>query len=193
MTGIFKTPHKEPVFLDVKNVRHDTVADRKHHGGHDKACYLFSADHYPYWKEKYPDLDWDWGMFGENLTVENMVDSQLRIGDIFQIGGATVQVTMPRQPCYKLGHRFGDMGIIKAFVAHENPGTYVRILEKGEVRSGDSMKLVHQGENDLKLVEYFKMCYARDKDPVLVAKALANPAFPEYKKVSLRKDIKKGA
>jgi len=94
-TGIFKYPIDEPIFLKKEDVVRDTVIDRKHHGGEFKACYLFSSDYYNDWKNNYPDLDWDWGMFGENLTIEGLDENKLFIGDIYQIGDAIVQITEP--------------------------------------------------------------------------------------------------
>ena len=67
-TGIYKYPTTEPILLSKEEVTTDTVIDRKHHAGVNKACYIFSSDHYDYWKNSYPDLEWNWGMFGENLN-----------------------------------------------------------------------------------------------------------------------------
>lgn len=107
-TGIFKYPVNEAVCLRKNDIAKDTIIDRVHHGGSNKACYLFAADNYPYWKEIYPKLEWNWGMFGENLTVEGLNESLVRIGDIYKIGSAIVQISQPREPCYKLGVRFKD-------------------------------------------------------------------------------------
>ena len=137
-TGIYKYPTKTAIRLEKEAVATDVVADRRVHGGIFKACYLFSSAQYPYWKEKYPHLDWDWGMFGENLTMEGMDEAKLKIGSIYQLGTAKVQITQPREPCYKLGIRFGDQKILGEFVAHGYPGTYVKVLTEGEVTVGDS-------------------------------------------------------
>ncbi|TFG77975.1 MAG: MOSC domain-containing protein, partial [Flavobacteriales bacterium] len=85
-TGIYKYPVDESLYLETTEVRTDTIIDRKHHGGLNKACYLFSADHYPFWKGLYPELPWNWGMFGENLTISGFDESAIRIGDIYSIG-----------------------------------------------------------------------------------------------------------
>ena len=114
-TGIFKYPVDQALTLQEENVLDDTIADRRVHGGVFKACYLYSSDNYPYWKEKYPHLDWKWGMFGENLTVDGLDESQLRIGSIYELGTALVQITQPREPCYKLGYRFGNQDILRIY------------------------------------------------------------------------------
>ena len=133
-TGIYKYPTSESLFLGKTDVDKDTVIDRKHHAGEHKACYLFSSDYYGYWKNLYPQLNWDWGMFGENLTVEGMDESKIRIGDVYKIGAALVQVSQPREPCYKLGIRVGNQEILKQFIDYGHPGTYVRILVEGQVK-----------------------------------------------------------
>ena len=80
-TGIYKYPVEIPIYMGIEGVENDHVLDRKYHGGADKACYLYSADHYSFWKNKYPNLEWIWGMFGENLTVIGLDESEIRIGD----------------------------------------------------------------------------------------------------------------
>lgn len=188
-TGIFKYPTDEPLFLSKMDVLKDTVIDREHHAGINKACYLFPSDHYPYWKGMYPELNWDWGMFGENLTVEGLDESIMRIGDIYKIGNAIVQVSQPREPCYKLGVRFGNAKILKEFIDYGSSGTYVRILEEGEVKNGDELILQEKSENTLTVKECFQIILARQKDPVLLQKAINNPSLPEYKRDRLKKYV----
>ncbi|MGI9549598.1 MAG: MOSC domain-containing protein [Aurantibacter sp.] len=186
-TGIFKYPVDEPLFLGKTDVVKDTVIDRKNHAGINKACYLFAADQYSYWKHLYPHLQWDWGMFGENLTVLGMDESLIRIGDIYKIGTAMVQVSQPREPCYKLGIRFNDQKILKQYVDHGHSGTYVRILEEGNVKTGDAIHLVEQSENTLTVKQCFEVILARKKDLKLVELAVDNPSLPEYKRKRLQK------
>jgi len=186
-TGIFKYPVDEPLFLGKTDVRKDTVIDRKHHAGEHKACFLFAADQYAHFKDLHPNLEWGWGMFGENLTVLGMDESLMRIGDIYKIGSALVQVSQPREPCYKLGVRFNDQDIIKQYVDHAHSGTYVRILEEGKVNKDDEVILVEQSENMLTVKQSFEVILSRKKDPHLLRLAISNPALPEYKRERLKK------
>ena len=186
-TGIFKYPVDEPLNLGKTDVTKDTVIDRENHAGVNKACYLFAADQYSYWKHLYPHLEWDWGMFGENLTVLGLDESLIRIGDIYKIGTAVVQVSQPREPCYKLGVRFNDQGILRQYVDHAYPGTYVRILEEGEVQKEDELVLVEQSENTLTVKQSFEVILSRKKDPDLLRLAISNPSLPEYKRERLKK------
>ncbi|MEO9511189.1 MAG: MOSC domain-containing protein [Flavobacteriaceae bacterium] len=189
-TGIYKYPVETSIFLEKNDVVNDTIIDRKHHGGEYKACYLFSADHYPYWKEKYPDLKWDWGMFGENLTVEGLDESKIRIGNIYRLGTALVQITQPREPCYKLGIRFRTQEILKQFIDHGFPGTYIKILEVGEVNVGNNLELVQESENTLTVQQFYKLLFAKSKDVDLVRLAIFNEALPQYKRNRLKKHLK---
>ena len=186
-TGIFKYPVPGPIFLDSEAVRDDTIANRKVHGGHFKACYLFSKEQYPFWQKKYPDLPWDWGMFGENLTVEGLDESQLKIGNIYKLGSALVQITQPREPCFKLGIRFGNQNILKEFIDNGFPGTYVRVMERGEVSVGDSMELVEESPNPLTIQQFYGLLFNREKDQELLQWAISNDALPPNKRESLKK------
>ncbi|MCF6214327.1 MAG: MOSC domain-containing protein [Flavobacteriaceae bacterium] len=147
-TGIFKKPVPDPITLGLEDVVGDTVVDRKHHGGVDKAVYAYALNHYKHWQELYPDLDFNFGMFGENLTVSNLIETAIHIGDVFKVGTAKIEVTKPREPCYKLGIRFGDAKVVKQFWTDTKCGVYFKVLEIGEVKAGDDfMRIIHKPEN----------------------------------------------
>ena len=173
-TGIYKFSVNHPIFLGLEDVDNDNVVDRKYHGGVDKACYLYSADHYEYWKKLHPSVEMPWGMFGENLTVEGMHEANVNIGDIFKIGDAVVQATQPRQPCYKLDIRFNASGLLKQFISSGFPGVYVRILENGHIKKGDSMVLIERQET-ISIQKVFELIYAKDFDKDAVEAAVNNP------------------
>lgn len=186
-TGIFKKPVDSPIQLEKEGVVNDVIANPKVHGGIFKACYLFSTNQYPYWKEKYPHLEWQWGMFGENITLEDLDEAELHIGDIYRLGNALVQVTQPREPCYKLGYRFENQGILKEFIDHGYPGAYVRVLEEGTVTVGDSMTLHQKGDSELTIKAFYELLYARKKSKELLELAIGNTALPEGKRERLKR------
>ena len=192
-TGIYKSPVSHPIFLGQHNVDGDTVTDRKHHGGEFKACYLFASDHYGYWKERYPKLQWDWGMFGENITISGLDERTLIIGSEYQIGLARVQITIPREPCYKLGVRFGDQKIIEEFIHHGHPGTYVRILEQGEVSPGDHLTLIKEVKNSLSIADLYTLLYAGEKNMSHLNIAMNCEYLPPRTREKLSRYQKKGA
>jgi MOSC domain-containing protein YiiM len=178
-TGIYKTPTDAPIFLGKEDVKGDVVSDRKVHGGEFKACYLFSLNHYDYWKNLYPYLEWTYGMFGENITVKDLDESQLFIGDIYKLGNALVQITQPREPCFKLAHKFGSNTVLKQFIDHGFPGTYVRILEEGEVKTGDHFTLIESKKDSVSIYDFFKLLYAKEKNKNHINLTLNNVALPQ--------------
>lgn len=190
-TGIYKTPTNKPIYLGKEAVKDDEVSDRKVHGGVFKACYLFSENHYPYWKKHYPNLDWNYGMFGENLTVKNLDETNIFIGDIYKVGDALVQITQPREPCFKFGVKFGTQQVLKQFINHGLSGTYVRVLKEGFVKNGDTFKRIEQAKHSLTTAQLFKLLYAKEKNQTLLKLAIENEALPQRKRDKLASFIKK--
>ncbi|WP_299436104.1 MOSC domain-containing protein [uncultured Aquimarina sp.] len=184
-TGIYKYPVNQPIFLDTEDVKGDHVVDRRVHGGVDKACYLYAAEHYPYWKEKYPDLDWNYGMFGENLTVLGLDERIIKIGDIYQLGDAIVQVSQPRQPCYKLGVRFGTQTVLKQFIEALLPGVYLRVLTSGFVKMDDVLIPQEVSDDGISIRDMYVLLYDKNSHLELAKKALDNPFITINNKKSI--------
>jgi len=189
-TGIYKKPTGKPIFLTKNDVLKDEVSNRLNHGGFYKACYLFSAEQYPYWKALYPDLDWSWGMFGENLTVSGFDERKVFLGDIYRVGEAVVQVSQYREPCYKFGHKFGTQEVLKQFIEHGRGGTYLSILEEGNVDVKDEFTLVERPKSTLSVAELFHLIFAKEKDQKLLKIAASSLAIPAKKRILLTKYIK---
>ncbi len=183
-TGIYKNPVNEPIYLDIEDVQNDHVIDRRYHGGVDKACYLYAANHYSYWKEKYPHLSWNYGMFGENLTVDGFDENTIKIGSIYTLGEAKVQISRPRQPCYKLGIRFGDQRIIKQFVDSLLSGVYVRVLKPGHVKVNDEFILSEKNDRGISITELNMLLFHFDstKHTELAKKAIEDPLVSDSDK-----------
>lgn len=186
-TGIFKKSRPEGIYLSPEGVRGDTIGNPKVHGDTLKAAYLFSSGEYPYWKSLYPSLDWESGMFGENLTVEGLDEGDLLMGSTYRIGEALVRITTPREPCYKLGIRFDDQGIIQKFVDRERPGTYVSVLEAGHIKPGDPLELVKPAEHSLSIRDFYRLRYAREKDQEALSMALKLSWLPASTRQQLLK------
>ncbi len=169
-TGIYKRSVNHPIYLGSEDVKKDHVIDRRYHGGLDKACYLFSETHYDFWKARYPNLEWNWGMFGENLTIKDLDEKELLVGDVYRIGDTTVQITQPRQPCFKLGVKFGTQKMVKEFVESGHSGAYVRVIKSGNVQKGDELILMEKAEESMSIRDIFNLLYA-DKSFIEDAKA----------------------
>lgn len=185
-TGIFKEPVNEKLFLGKTGVNKDEVADLKVHGDSDKACYLYSADWYPYWKEKFPEANWHWGIFGENLTIEGLNEGEVYIGDTYKIGSAMVQVSQPRLPCYKLGMRFGSAKIVKQFQESPYPGVYLRIIEEGHVKKGDKMELIESNKTSMSVRAVYSLFSSNKKNIEMKNQACEL----EFLSESLKKDLR---
>lgn len=186
-TGIYKIPVDAPIFLGNVIVKGDEVSDRKNHGGEFKACYLFSETHYPYWKNRYPHLDWTYGMLGENLTVAGLNEKELLIGAIYKVGNAVVQITQPREPCYKFAVKFKSNTVLKEFIEHGYPGTYVRVLEEGAVTVGDAFELVEKATNSISIFQFFELLFSEDKNKDHIKAIMHNEALPKKKREQLRR------
>ncbi|MCL6296494.1 MOSC domain-containing protein [Jejuia spongiicola] len=189
-TGIYKTATNAPIYLEKEAVRGDEISNRSVHGGVYKACYLFSANQYAYWKSLYPNLSWDYGMLGENLTVKDLDETKIHIGSIYKIGEALVQITQPREPCFKFGIKLGTQNALKQFIDSGLPGTYVRVLEEGFVKKGDSFKLIEQAKNSLTIAQFFNLLFSEEKNQDHLNIALKIEALPIKKRKKLNRFIK---
>lgn len=190
-TGIYKTPLNQPIYLAKNEVLNDEISDRKNHGGYYKACYLFSAEQYPYWKELYPNLDWSWGMFGENLTLSNFDERSVFLGEIYKIGEAVVQVSQSREPCYKLAYKFGTPQIVKQFIERGFSGTYLSIIEEGYVAINDEFSLIERPESTLSVFDLFNLLFAKTKNREHLKIAVESKAISKNKRIQLSKYLNK--
>ncbi|QDK36564.1 MOSC domain-containing protein [Bdellovibrio sp. NC01] len=152
-TGIFKNPIAGPVKVEKLNIVGDRQADLTVHGGVDKAVYAYSVDAYPWWQEQRPQDEFKFGAFGENLSMETLDESQICVGDTFEIGGAILQAAQPRFPCFKLGAMYNDLSIVKTFTKSGRPGVYFRVLQEGMIDVGQSLKLVSREKILLPIVD----------------------------------------
>jgi MOSC domain-containing protein YiiM len=154
LTSIFKFPVPGPVMLYRLNLEGDRQSDLENHGGRHKALYAYPAEHYEAWRKELPWLDLSsWGMFGENLTIEGLREDQTCIGDTFRIGQATVMVTQPRIPCYKLGLRLGRDDMVKRFLTSNRSGIYFSVMEEGQIDIGDPVERIQQDGDRLSVFD----------------------------------------
>ncbi len=141
-TAIFKRPVEGPVRARGVNLEGDGQADLDAHGGPEKAIYAFPAEHYPQWKQHFPDADWTWGALGENLTTRATLEEDVRIGDRFRCGDAELVVTQPRLPCLKLAARLNDQGAVRHMLDTGQTGFYLTIAREGALQAGDAFERI---------------------------------------------------
>jgi MOSC domain-containing protein YiiM len=167
-SGILKFPVDGPVRATRGGLPGDGQADLVNHGGPDRAACVYSHDHNDYW-EKAWGKPCEHGTFGENFTIGGFVETDVRIGDIFRIGGAIFQVSQPRMPCFKLGMRHGRPELPDEVLKTGYTGWYFRVLEEGEVRAGDRIARIGRRPDNPTIAEAVHIAaYCRsDRDAIL--------------------------
>ena len=143
-TATFKDAVAGRVALSTEGLAGDGHADLEHHGGLDKAVLVYSGDHSERWRrELFPD-GLPAGAFGENFTVQGLAEAGVCVGDIFDVGSARVQVSQPRQPCWKQARRYGLADLVVRILRTGRTGWYLRVLREGGVAAGDVLTLVER-------------------------------------------------
>src|SRR5881394_821718 len=144
-TAVWKRPVAGPGQVRRLNIDGDGQGDLAGHGGEHRAVFVYQIESYRYWQEQLGRDDFTYGQFGENFTVEGLDDDEVCIGDRFRIGGAVFEVTQPRVTCYRVGIRMDEPRMPALLVSHRRPGFYTRVLEEGDVRSGDDVTRIATG------------------------------------------------
>lgn len=163
-SGFVKQPIDKPVMAGQFGLSGDEQADRRVHGGPDKAIYCYPFEHYTIWRAAMPAHAALFvpGGLGENLTTEGFDENDVAIGDVFRIGKATAQVTQPRQPCFKLALRFGDRQMIRAMVRSGFSGWYLRVLRPGLIRPGAPITVVDRSNPGWSIARFNHLINARN-------------------------------
>jgi MOSC domain-containing protein YiiM len=174
-TGIWKVPVAGRVAVRGVNVEGDEQADRSVHGGPDKALYAYAREDIDWW-ERELRRELPHGAFGENLTLRGVDVSGALIGERWRAGSVLLEVSEPRFPCWKLGARFGDPGMLKRFAAARRPGAYLRIIEEGELAAGDEVEIAERPGHDLTIAGF---AHAYLEDRAELPRLLEVPAVSE--------------
>lgn len=177
-TSIFKSPVDRRVRMTELNLDGDAQADLTVHGGVDKAVYVYPSEHYAFWHRELPGVALPWGTFGENLTIEGLLEPDVRIGDRLRIGSAEFAVTQPRLPCFKLGIRFGRPDMVKRFLQSRRSGFYLAVRRVGEVGAGDAIELVGRDAGGVTVTDIVDLYTGDAGDPALLRRAAENAALP---------------
>lgn len=178
-TGIFKNKVAGPAQVTSFNIEGDQQADLTVHGGVDKAVYAYPVEHYDFWKKERSDLHFEPGLFGENLSITGLDETDTCIGDVFEIGSIVLSVTSPRMPCFKLSIRMNDPGFVRDFMKAERNGFYFKVLQEGIIEAGDTIKKISQDGHNLTVQEVIQLYTTRKSDKDLLKKAVDSPSLPE--------------
>ncbi len=178
-TAIFKEPVAGSVPLRRLNLEGDKQADLSVHGGPTKVVYTYPSEHYDFWRSELPEMDLDWGVFGENFTTEGLEEESIHIGDVFQLGTTRLVVTEPRMPCFKLAIRFGRTDIVKRFLQSQRSGFYFGVEQEGTVQAGDEFERLSTDPHQLKVADVTRLYTTEKGNAELLKKAVATSVLPE--------------
>ena len=181
LTSIFKHPVAQRVAVKPHNLDGDKQSDLTVHGGPYKAVYSYPSEHYSFWKAQLQETDLPFAAFGENLTTEGLLESEVCIGDQFRVGTVVLQVTQPRMPCFKLGIRFGRTDIVKRFWESGKPGIYFSIVTEGELGMGDSIELLARDPRQVSVLDIVHLFRGDSEDIALLDRALQTPLYGGWK------------
>jgi MOSC domain-containing protein YiiM len=188
-TAIHKAPVPGRVALERLNLQGDQQADLPVHGGPDKAVYAYPSEHYAFWREQLPSVSLPWGAFGENLSIEGLLEPAVRVGDLLRIGTTELVVTQPRMPCFKLNVRFQRSDMVKRFQRSGRTGFYLAVRKEGDVGAGDAIDLVPTEEQAVSVAEIAAL-YTADRDNLdLLQLAVRTPGLPEGWRDHFRKRL----
>ena len=182
LTSIFKSPVSGRIPVRGHNLVGDQQSDLSVHGGPNKAIYAYASEHHAYWHSKLK-REIVPGNFGENLTTEGLLESEVQIEDIYRVGTAILKVTQPRMPCFKLNLRFDLHTMVKLFWQSGFSGIYFGVVEEGDIAAGDPITLLERPSVSVTIAEVVEAY--KTADDALIARVLASP----LKAGSWRKDM----
>ena len=176
-TAVWKRPVKGRIFAGRLNLDGDGQADLRAHGGEQRALLVYQLESYRYWERYLGRSDLVAGNFGENLTVEGLADTEVCIGDRFVVGGAVVEVSQPRDTCYRVGIRLRHQEMPALLVGHRRPGFYFRVIQEGEIGAGDPIEKLADGPEGMTVAEIDALLYSAEHPPEALRRAVRIPAL----------------
>lgn len=180
-TGIFKQELEMPAWLGREGLVGDAQADRRVHGGPEKALHQYPVPNYARLAELFPEVRELLvpGSIGENLSVPGWDEGNVSIGDRFRLGDAVVEVAAPRSPCWKIDQRYGQEGMAAAIEAHGLTGWYFRVLEEGEVGPGCGFERIERRAPEVTLARLLALWRAHRPAPEELEALAATPALAQ--------------
>jgi MOSC domain-containing protein YiiM len=191
ITSIYKKPVSNKVTVSSQGIEGDRQADLTVHGGYDKAVYAYSYTHYQTWSEKLNSDFKEYGLVGENLTIDDFDEDKINIGDQFKINECLLQVSQPRIPCYKIGIKLNSREFPKMFSQSGLLGSYLRVIHDGEISPGDTIHKVHSEENSMSIKDIAHLLFVDIKNIELMKQALDIKPLTEEIKEKFRERLMK--
>ncbi len=189
MSAIDKHPLDGVVRIGEAGIAGDEQGDPRVHGGPDKAVHHYPFEHYATWREELGELPVlaAPGAFGENVSTRGLTEATACLGDRFELGTAVLEVSQGRQPCWKLNDRFGVKDMARRVQATGRTGWYYRVLQPGEARAGDALRLAARPHPDWPLARLTRLLADRVLDPAQLGAALELPLVPSWRKLVERR------
>lgn len=191
ITSIYKKPVSNRVQVTSQGIEGDRQADLSVHGGYDKAVYAYSYSHYKLWGEHLKKEFNEYGLVGENLTIDNFDENDIRIGDRFKINDCVLQVSQPRIPCYKIGIKMNSRDFPRMFSQSGLLGSYLRVVEEGSIEKDDTIEKIHKENNSMSIKEIASILFVDIKNIELMKKALDIDSLTEEIKEKFRERLMK--
>jgi ferredoxin-NADP reductase/MOSC domain-containing protein YiiM len=176
-TAIWKSPVTGRRIVRKLDIDGDGQGDLAGHGGEQRAVFVYQMDSYHYWEQFLSRNDFTFGQFGENFTVDGLLDNEVCIGDRYRIGDAILEVTQPRVTCYRVGIRMNEPRMPALLVAHHRPGFYFRVLQEGEVGAGDEIVKIADGPEKITVADTDALLYLPGAPREQLQRVLRIPAL----------------
>ena len=174
-TSIFKEPKNCELQVSKNGIEGDRQADLSVHGGLDKAVYAYSYQHYAHWSKLLKkDFSKNYGLIGENLTIDNFDERKIFIGDEFRISKVVLKITQPRIPCYKITIKMNEKNFMKYFIEYNFLGTYMKVLNDGKIQKGDEIELINRESQTMSVFDISKLIFSENNVEAM-KKAIAIP------------------
>ena len=191
VSSIYKMPVEVSVDVGQLGIKGDRQADLRVHGGYDKAVYAYSYKHYSYWSETLNNDYKDFGLVGENLTIDDFDEKSIFIGDEYKIGTTVLQVSQPRIPCYKIGIKMNNREFPKLFSQSCLLGSYLRVIEPGTISKNDSVELVNRDNEEISVYDTAQLLFTDIKNVEKMKKAVDVKHLSEEIKEKFRERLMK--
>ncbi len=191
ITSIYKTPVNKEVEVGQLGIEGDRQADLQVHGGYDKAVYAYSHTHYSHWSDIMKKSFGEFGLVGENLTIDNFDENDVFIGDEYQIGTTLLQISQPRIPCYKIGIKMNSREFPKLFSQSGLLGSYMRVKETGSINIGDSVELSKRDDSSMSIFEISQLLFVDLKNIEGMKRAIGLKYLSEEIKEKFRERLMK--
>jgi len=191
-TSIYKAPVNKKLKINKLGLEGDKQADLSAHGGKEKAVYAYSYEHYKYWGNLL-NLDFtnDFGLIGENLTIDKFNEKEVFIGDEFELPNAILKVSQPRIPCYKLSLKMDNKEFLKYFIKYNYLGAYFKVIKTGDIEKESILKLIKREKNSLSLYDVSKLLFNEESNVDMMIKALEMPYLSDEIKTRFRSRLAK--